>query len=500
MESIGEKLRLAREKNNYTIEQVSRDTHVARRFLKALEDEDFSVFPGETYAMGFLRNYAEYLGLNAEEFVGLYRNLKIQEQPLPMTELLQSRPRLNRRVLVVFIVAALIIVVGGGTAYLIHRSLTQGQSRTGGQTPNAAGGTSQDFVFQEEVRTKWFKQGDRILVPLGDKNYRIEIGTVGDTVTLRVPGGTVELTLGKERFIDLDSDSKPDLKVVWNDVDRTSSDKQASLGLYRVSGSAQDTGAQQPAQGGEPAAGPAGTQPLGPGAGGQSGTQTPAGATPAGQAPAAASPRTQAGGTQPAAATPTGQTPAAAAPKPQASVPAGGQTGGAPAPVAAQPAAATVPKPQTGGTQPSNTIAATGLTPAATAPAAQQPAGQARAASTQASSTQPARPTGDKILTVMRAPEAGAIITDMVFRDYCLFRFLVDANEREERFFQKGESFSLDGKNQITLWLSNAGAVKAKISGKDVDLGNLGEVAAWRIAWRKDAMIGDYVLEVTPIN
>lgn len=46
MESIGEKLRLARERNNLTIDQIARDTHVAKRFLKALEDEDFSVFPG----------------------------------------------------------------------------------------------------------------------------------------------------------------------------------------------------------------------------------------------------------------------------------------------------------------------------------------------------------------------------------------------------------------------------------------------------------------------
>ena len=93
MESIGEKLRLAREQNNLTIDQIARETHVAKSFLKALEDEDFSVFPGETYAMGFLRNYAENLGLNPEELIGIYRNIKIQEQPLPMTELLDAASR-----------------------------------------------------------------------------------------------------------------------------------------------------------------------------------------------------------------------------------------------------------------------------------------------------------------------------------------------------------------------------------------------------------------------
>ncbi len=106
MESIGEKLRLARERNNLTIDQVARETHVAKRFLKALEDEDFAAFPGETYAMGFLRNYAEYLGLNADELVGIYRNIKIQEQPLPMNELLESQPRLPPLRIIIFAVAA----------------------------------------------------------------------------------------------------------------------------------------------------------------------------------------------------------------------------------------------------------------------------------------------------------------------------------------------------------------------------------------------------------
>ena len=77
MESFGEKLRCAREKSNYSIEQIARDTHISKRYLRALENEDFSVFPGETYLKGFLRNYSEYLGLNPEEMVSIYKNMMI---------------------------------------------------------------------------------------------------------------------------------------------------------------------------------------------------------------------------------------------------------------------------------------------------------------------------------------------------------------------------------------------------------------------------------------
>ncbi|MDZ7792716.1 MAG: helix-turn-helix domain-containing protein [Spirochaetia bacterium] len=91
MESIGEKLKTAREEKGYSTDQVARDTNIARRFILAMEQEDFSAFPGDTYLLGFLRNYSDYLGLDSERLVNLYRNMQIQEQPVPMEELLQGK-------------------------------------------------------------------------------------------------------------------------------------------------------------------------------------------------------------------------------------------------------------------------------------------------------------------------------------------------------------------------------------------------------------------------
>lgn len=109
MESIAEKLRNARDEKGYSLEQVVRDTHIAKRYITALENEDFSVFPGETYVIGFLKNYSAYLGLNPNEVVSLYRNIKLQEQPAPMDELLDRRrgPGIGRIVIIVAIVLLL---------------------------------------------------------------------------------------------------------------------------------------------------------------------------------------------------------------------------------------------------------------------------------------------------------------------------------------------------------------------------------------------------------
>ena len=69
MARLGETLRAQREKKGITLEQAASDTRIREKFLKALEDSDYQTLPGTVYTKGFLRNYAEYLELDAEELV-----------------------------------------------------------------------------------------------------------------------------------------------------------------------------------------------------------------------------------------------------------------------------------------------------------------------------------------------------------------------------------------------------------------------------------------------
>ncbi len=87
MESIGEKLRSAREAKKISLRDVVKDTNITPIYLEALEEEDFEKFPSETYLIGFLRSYAEYLKLDAEGIVQAYRGHKIGESVTPLEEL-----------------------------------------------------------------------------------------------------------------------------------------------------------------------------------------------------------------------------------------------------------------------------------------------------------------------------------------------------------------------------------------------------------------------------
>ena len=87
MESIGEKLRQARESKKLTIKNVVIDTNMSPTYIEALEDEDFDKFPSETYIIGFLKTYSEYLKLDPQEIIALYKSYKIGESATPLEEL-----------------------------------------------------------------------------------------------------------------------------------------------------------------------------------------------------------------------------------------------------------------------------------------------------------------------------------------------------------------------------------------------------------------------------
>src|SRR5262245_5607802 len=69
MFEIGNSLREARLREGLDLARVEDDTTIRARYLRALEDERFDVLRAETCVKGFLRTYAEYLGLGGHLYV-----------------------------------------------------------------------------------------------------------------------------------------------------------------------------------------------------------------------------------------------------------------------------------------------------------------------------------------------------------------------------------------------------------------------------------------------
>jgi len=72
MGELGSLLTRAREARGLTLEDAERDTRISRRYLQALEAEQFEVIPAPVYARGFLRSYAQYLGIDPQEALAMF--------------------------------------------------------------------------------------------------------------------------------------------------------------------------------------------------------------------------------------------------------------------------------------------------------------------------------------------------------------------------------------------------------------------------------------------
>src|SRR5579864_1335796 len=80
LETVGQDLRAARLRRGEDLATVSRALKIRKNHLEAVEEDDLTRLPGKTYAIGFVRSYAGYLGLEATQMVERFK-LEISGRP-----------------------------------------------------------------------------------------------------------------------------------------------------------------------------------------------------------------------------------------------------------------------------------------------------------------------------------------------------------------------------------------------------------------------------------
>ena len=87
MFEIGNSLREARLRQALDFPQIEQATKIRSKYLRALEEEQFEVLPAQTYVKGFLRSYAEYLGLDGQLYVDEFNSRYVRgevEEEMPL--------------------------------------------------------------------------------------------------------------------------------------------------------------------------------------------------------------------------------------------------------------------------------------------------------------------------------------------------------------------------------------------------------------------------------
>lgn len=80
LSGLGAVLHAARTQKKLSIEDVSKAIHLSEKQIQALENNDFSHLPEPAITRGFIRNYANYLDVDAEPLLRQYRSLVPQEE------------------------------------------------------------------------------------------------------------------------------------------------------------------------------------------------------------------------------------------------------------------------------------------------------------------------------------------------------------------------------------------------------------------------------------
>jgi cytoskeleton protein RodZ len=219
MNQLGPIFREARVRSGKTVEDATRETKIAKKYLIAIENENFDIFPGETYLIGFLRNYAQFLDLDPDEMVQKYKDYKIQEQPAPI-EQLTARPKNTRRYVLLVFIAVIIVsallyvfITGKKEAPEIVKKTDKVADQKKEETDQRKEDTT---LFEEEEVIQDFRKGDIIEYSLRDKRFQISIDGVGEKLNFSIQAIPFALVNGERVEIDFDRDGRKDLLMKIN--------------------------------------------------------------------------------------------------------------------------------------------------------------------------------------------------------------------------------------------------------------------------------------------
>ncbi|NJL04577.1 MAG: helix-turn-helix domain-containing protein [Chloroflexaceae bacterium] len=124
MSQLGERLRHERESQGISLTVAAAETRIRLQALQALEEGQYDRLPNEVVAKGFIRNYAQFLGLSPDELLDQYRlerGATTQIQIVPATTMSRERSFVLPSFFAVFFITAAIIAL----AYLGLNALGQ---------------------------------------------------------------------------------------------------------------------------------------------------------------------------------------------------------------------------------------------------------------------------------------------------------------------------------------------------------------------------------------
>lgn len=92
------------------VQEVEQETKIRAKYLRALENEEYNLLPGNAYVKSFLRTYAEFLGLDSRALVDAYRAQGEGQEDDPAFFSARTEPGGGSRAKWIFAIAIILVI------------------------------------------------------------------------------------------------------------------------------------------------------------------------------------------------------------------------------------------------------------------------------------------------------------------------------------------------------------------------------------------------------
>lgn len=122
MKTAGQILKESREKKRVSLDRVAQETKIGKKYLAALEKDDYQSIPSVTTAKGLMRNYAQFLEIDPEGILAVFRRdyQRIQDQKLVLQpgDDLDKKVKWNPKKTLILVIVLFVLAF---SAYLFHQ-------------------------------------------------------------------------------------------------------------------------------------------------------------------------------------------------------------------------------------------------------------------------------------------------------------------------------------------------------------------------------------------
>jgi transcriptional regulator with XRE-family HTH domain len=111
-DGLGEFLRREREFRHISLDDIAERTKISRRYLEAIEEGQYERLPGEIFVRGFIRSYAQSIGLDPEETLLIYSQTRVVPGVVPQWKerIAPTKRTWNERFLQWVLIAGVVVV------------------------------------------------------------------------------------------------------------------------------------------------------------------------------------------------------------------------------------------------------------------------------------------------------------------------------------------------------------------------------------------------------